>query len=110
MASYSTQITATSNRVRATGTLPIDKGSLIAASVVDITKLGQPCDTWVELGIMIGGTQQHHRAIFLSQDYAGPGSLVGWAGSIPLLPEMYLYTNIYGSSAGTFNLVAITDK
>ena len=103
-----TQVTAAGDRVRATVTMPLDKGILIAASVVDITRLGQPNDTWVELGLMSGGEQQHHRAILLSQDYAGPGALVGWTGRIVLEPEIFLYANVYGSSAGTFNVVAVT--
>ena len=107
---FSTQVTAAGNRVRATVTLPLDTGLLIAASVVDVTRLGQPNDTWVELGLMSGGEEQHHRAILLSQDYAGPGALVGWNGVIPLEPDVFLYANVYGSSAGTFNVVAVTGR
>jgi hypothetical protein len=106
---FSTQVVAAGNRARKTVTMPCDTGILVGASVVDITRLGQPCDTWVELGLMVAGNDQDNRAILLAQDYAGPGALVGWTGRLPLDAEMYIYANIYGSSGGTFNLVAVTE-
>jgi len=88
--------------------MDVSNTSIESASVIDIQNAGQPNDCWAELGIMAGGEDQSKRVAILAKGYVGPGSIIGWTGRLHLTAEMYLYANVFSSSASNYRIAAIT--
>lgn len=100
-------VVASIGRVKTNIFIPVEKSVLSALSVIDLSNAITPNDTWVELGIMSGGTNPEHKVATLAAGYTGKDSPVSWTGKIITEPEMSVYAHIYSTTGGSFRLVGL---
>jgi hypothetical protein len=91
---------------RETLTLDVSSQILEAAGVFELEPVAQPNFTYVELGLMSGGTEQSNRAIQLAQGYVGPHQALSWTGRIETGADAYLFANFYSLTTSNYRLSA----
>lgn len=103
-------VTATTNFVRSTITIPIDAVDITALSALPLGTTEDPTAIFAELGIMAGGTGQENRAIILASGYMGNSAGITWTGKLTGLPEQFAYLSIWSKTANEARLALHSEK
>lgn len=102
-------ITATADFVLTTGTIDIDGVRIRAATVLNVTPDASEASSFVEIGIMTGGTTQGNRVTLLASGYVGEINPIVWHGDFTGGPNEFLYANIRSSAADSFRLTILSE-
>lgn len=92
-------ITGGATRVRASGQIKIQDGTIVALTAFALVPGTNPAGTWVEVGLMSGDTSIQHRIAILDAGYIGTAAPIGWTGLIKAEPSMYVYADVYSSES-----------
>jgi hypothetical protein len=103
-------IAAAATRAKTSDTILLQEHMLYSVAVISLTTGIRPQNAWVELGLMVGGTDVSQKFVILSSDYCGQGKPAGWHGKLPILPDTYLYCDIFANSAATYRINAYLFK
>lgn len=85
----------------------IEKSVLSTLTVIDLSDSDSPNSTYVEIGIMSGGTTSQHKIATLASGYVGRGQAVSWTGQIITESEMFAYALVYSTPGGQFRLAGL---
>lgn len=102
-------ITGGATRIRASDSIKIQSGVIVALTAFALVPGTNPAGTWVEVGLMSGDTSLQHRTAVLDAGYIGTATPVGWTGRILAEPSMYVYCDVYSSESAVIRLSLLVE-
>lgn len=103
-------ITGGATRARVSDSIDIQSGTVVAVTAFPLVAGTNPAGTWVEVGLMIDGTDIQQRIAILDAGYVGSSAPVGWTGRIPAEPAMKVYADVYSSDSTTVRLSLLAEN
>lgn len=103
-------ITGGATRVRVSGNIKIQSGTIVALTAFALVPGTNPAGTWVEVGLMSGDVSLQHRIAILDAGYLGTAAPVGWTGKILAEQAMYVYADVYSSESTVVRLSTLVEN